>query len=134
MYQWDKDIWTTWDDARYISVTKEDSREIVRTFTDHLAQISTESDMSMSLLHLSNTLFFLGGRILPDSEDLLGAFFEAFIGRLWFAVIHQEGDDPFLAEAFGTMFSWLKTILERLRRTWDVDPMSPMRIIVAIVR
>ncbi|KEP49197.1 MYND finger protein [Rhizoctonia solani 123E] len=133
MHQWDKDLWTVWDDTSVIKVTPEDSREIVGAFTDHITQMSLEPDLSMSLFHLSHALSFLGGRILPSSEDLLGPFISAFIERLWFAVAHQELTNIPLAEAMGTMFSWIKAILKRLHHTWEIDPIAVMRIIDAVV-
>ncbi|CAE6420806.1 unnamed protein product [Rhizoctonia solani] len=136
MYQWDKDLWPEWDDTKRIMVTPEDSRDILCAYTDHLIQNNTDPDYSkaITLAHFSNTMYFLAGRILPSSEDLLGPFFGALIERVWLALVGQEESNTTMAEGVGTMFNWLKAILKRLRHTWDVDPVTTAQIVNTLVR
>ncbi|CAE6455932.1 unnamed protein product [Rhizoctonia solani] len=135
MYLCDKDQWPPWNELLH-KVDPEDSRELVRAFTGHFVAANefTFSDpITVSVLDIPNALYFLGYRIVPESEDLVGAFVETMIRRLWCAIADREESNELLIDSISTSLVWLRTILQQFHNTWETNTMPLSNIVLAMV-
>ncbi|EUC59848.1 hypothetical protein RSOL_326460 [Rhizoctonia solani AG-3 Rhs1AP] len=135
MYLCDKDQWPPWNELLH-KVDPEDSRELVRAFTGHFVAANkfTFSDpITVSVLDIPNALYFLAYRIVPESEDLVGAFVETMIQRLWCAIADREESNELLIDSISTSLVWLRTILQQFHNTWETNTMPLSNIVLAMV-